>query len=215
MTPFARDNRYKAGWLTQAFFEGGPCILPSATMIRRSIRNDSYFDEALTTAQDNDVYLRLSVKTPFVVVSLDLERIMWTHTKAFRQDYFVPDGGTLLPTLGGPDGPGFGWNDQSVIKLGVGWDVNDCLTLRLGLNYGDRPMGGFDTRLNALTQQTIDTHITGGFTWYLPCCGELTMNYIHGFASTLRGDRPSDNDTLVFDLRNKEDSVGISYGRTF
>lgn len=89
MTPFAKDNRYKAGWLTQAFFEGGPCILPSATMIRRSIRNESYFDEALTTAQDNDVYLRLSVKTPFLFVSETY--ILRRESPYIQAKYCVPD----------------------------------------------------------------------------------------------------------------------------
>ncbi len=68
--PFARENRYISGWLTKAFFKGGPCILPSATLFRKDILDGFYFEEAfLRVGEDNDAFLRLSVKTPFLFVS--------------------------------------------------------------------------------------------------------------------------------------------------
>ena len=65
---FASPNRYKSGWLTAKYFEGGSCIMPSATLMRRGILADSYFDESLSIGQDNDFYMRLSIKSPFLFV---------------------------------------------------------------------------------------------------------------------------------------------------
>ena len=67
--PFAREERYLSGWVTKAFFKGGPCIMPSATMFKKEILGEFYFDEALKLGEDNDLFLRLSVKTPFLFVS--------------------------------------------------------------------------------------------------------------------------------------------------
>jgi len=66
--PFAREERYVSGWVTKAFFKGGPCIMPSATLFKKEILKDFYFDEALKIGEDNDLFLRLSVKTPFLFV---------------------------------------------------------------------------------------------------------------------------------------------------
>ena len=67
--PFAKEHRYKSGWITKAYFEGGPCIMPSAAFFRKEIIKDWYFDERLRTGEDNDAFLRLSTKTPFLFVS--------------------------------------------------------------------------------------------------------------------------------------------------
>jgi len=67
--PFAREERYPSGWITKTFFKSGPCIMPSATLFKKEILDGFYFDEALKLGEDNDFFLRLSVKTPFLFVS--------------------------------------------------------------------------------------------------------------------------------------------------
>ncbi len=66
--PFARENRYISGWITRAFFKGGPCIMPSATLYKKEFIKGFFFDEAIKIGEDNDLFLRLSVKTPFLFV---------------------------------------------------------------------------------------------------------------------------------------------------
>lgn len=67
--PFAREERYISGWVTKTFFKGGPCIMPSATLFKKEILKDFYFDEALLLGEDNDFFMRLSTKTPFLFIS--------------------------------------------------------------------------------------------------------------------------------------------------
>ena len=66
--PFAKEERYISGWITRAFFKGGPCIMPSATLFKKESLENFYFDEALQTGEDNDAFMRLSIKTPFLFV---------------------------------------------------------------------------------------------------------------------------------------------------
>jgi glycosyltransferase involved in cell wall biosynthesis len=66
--PLAKDERYKTGWLSKMFFKGGPCIMPSATVFKRSAVQDFFFDETLRTAEDPDAFMRLSTRFPFLFV---------------------------------------------------------------------------------------------------------------------------------------------------
>lgn len=61
------SERYRSGWLTKDFFGKVPLILPSATVYRKSVFTDFFFDESLAAA-DTDFFLRLSTKTQFLCV---------------------------------------------------------------------------------------------------------------------------------------------------
>jgi glycosyltransferase involved in cell wall biosynthesis len=61
-------ERSKSGWITTEFFKHG-FVVPSAAVIRRSVLENFYFDEALRFSyEDSDFFLRLSVRTPFLFV---------------------------------------------------------------------------------------------------------------------------------------------------
>lgn len=62
------SERYLSGWLTRNFFGKMPCILPSATVYRKSVLEGFFFDEGLKKAEDIDALLRLSSKTQFLCV---------------------------------------------------------------------------------------------------------------------------------------------------
>jgi len=64
---FERD-RFFTGCLTNKYFERLPYILPSATVLRREVLKDFYFDEHLKFFEDIDFFLRLSTKTKFLCV---------------------------------------------------------------------------------------------------------------------------------------------------
>ena len=118
----------------------------------------------------------------FVLVSGDVERIQWTQVPMLRNDLFS----TLRFGVAG--GKGFGWNDQTVWKLGASWDLTNEITLRAGYNYGRTPIKSANNLINQLTLVTPQQHISGGLTWYLDSyCSELNLEIHHAFAHTLRG----------------------------
>jgi glycosyltransferase involved in cell wall biosynthesis len=61
-------ERYLSGQLTMNYFGKMPCILPSATIFRKSAIEDLFFDEHLKYTEDIDFFLRLSAKTKFLYV---------------------------------------------------------------------------------------------------------------------------------------------------
>jgi long-chain fatty acid transport protein len=123
--------------------------------------------------------------------------------------------------FGRENGPGFGWNDQSVVKVGLAWDLLSCLTLRLGYNHGVNPVNVTETWLNRLTGQTVANHLTVGATWKT-CCGELSGFYWFGWRSTVHG-RDSSPNTITVDLpvlpessvSNQQNALGLSWGGHF
>jgi long-chain fatty acid transport protein len=67
--------------------------------------------------------------------------------------------------LGADNGPGFGWRDISVVKLGVAYRMNNDLTLRAGVNKGGNPIRGSDVTFNILAPGVVRQHVTLGFTY--------------------------------------------------
>jgi len=77
--------------------------------------------------------------------------------------------------LGGSKGAGFGWDDMTVLKLGVQYAVNDNLTLRAGYSHGDQPIDGSQVAFNTLAPATIEDHWTLGASYMLRDNFELTF----------------------------------------
>lgn len=94
----------------------------------------------------------------------DISQIYWSSVmKDFKLNFAVD-----------PSVPGFGgaatditmkqeWDDQTVLKLGAAYALNDQLTLRGGLNLANNPVP--DKYLNPLFPAIIENHVTMGATW--------------------------------------------------
>jgi glycosyltransferase involved in cell wall biosynthesis len=63
-----KEDRFLSGTLIRNYFQKMPCILPSATVLRKEAINGFYFDENIKLGEDIDFFLRLSVKTKFLCV---------------------------------------------------------------------------------------------------------------------------------------------------
>ncbi|MBT5231559.1 MAG: hypothetical protein HOM11_14945 [Methylococcales bacterium] len=66
--------------------------------------------------------------------------------------------------VGGPDGPGFGWNNMGIVKVGWEWEANPEWTWRVGYSHGNQPISRTQTLFNVLAPATIENHVTFGFT---------------------------------------------------
>jgi long-chain fatty acid transport protein len=66
--------------------------------------------------------------------------------------------------VGGPDGPGFGWNNMGIVKVGWEWEANPEWTWRVGYSHGNQPIPRTQTVFNILSPATIEDHVTFGFT---------------------------------------------------
>ena len=95
--------------------------------------------------------------TPAWTVALDLGRINYSDVPA------VHNPSLPVAPLGASNGPGFGWKDVNIFKLGVAWRMSDALTLRAGCNKGDNPITAPDVNFNILAPGVVKDHYTAGF----------------------------------------------------
>lgn len=144
------------------------------------------------------------------VVAFDYLCTFWQDVKGWGNTNFA-----LNPRQGSPQGPGFGWRDRSVVKVGTAWTPWRCCTLRLGYNYGPTPIKSREVFRNQATMQVVEHHITLGATACLGC-GEFTGYYYHGFKKSVKGSAPYDVSSIyTANLSNSQNGFGFEYGARF
>lgn len=176
--------------------------------------------------------------------AFDVQRIFYGDVKAIANDgptaaEFFQDfaaaltngdpGGGISPTgkaMGTSGGYGYGWDDQTVYKLGVAYDVNDQWTVRAGFNYGKSPIPDRENLLNITAPGVVEEHATIGFTYSPNASTEVSMGYMHAFrkdqSHTYTADNPlfglpNQPATLSYDadIGMSQNAVEISYAYKF
>ncbi len=89
--------------------------------------------------------------------------------------------------LGASNGPGFGWRDVSVVKLGVTFRASEQWTLRAGVSNGRQPVPASQTFFNILAPGVVETHLTAGLSWKLNAVNELSLSALHAPKKTVYG----------------------------
>ena len=153
--------------------------------------------------------------TPAWTVALDLGRINYSDVPA------VHNPSLPVAPLGASNGPGFGWKDVNIFKLGVAWRMSDALTLRAGCNKGDNPITAPDVTFNILAPGVVKDHYTAGFRLALDKANEITGALMVAPRISVTGaslrNAPSlfnggaGNETIGM----KQTSIGVAWGRKF
>ncbi|HET9734608.1 MAG TPA: outer membrane protein transport protein [Burkholderiales bacterium] len=120
--------------------------------------------------------------------------------------------------LGSTNGPGFGWENTTVYKLGVTYDLDQNITLRAGYVTLKQPIPASQTFFNILAPGVVEDHLTLGATWKMGGNGELTVMYMHAFEKKVNGSgsippgAPPGFGGGEANLRMSQDSIGAAYG---
>lgn len=120
--------------------------------------------------------------SPALTIAADLEEIKYSGVKSVAN----PLAGFTTP-LGASNGPGFGWKDITVYKLGVSYDYSKDLTLRVGINHSDQPIPAGETLFNVLAPGVVQDHLSLGLTWKTADKQEFSVAYTHAFKKTVKG----------------------------
>ena len=152
--------------------------------------------------------------TPALTLALDWQRILYSD---------VPSVGNPVDSLfqgvplGADDGPGFGWDDINVFKLGASYVVNDQWTVRGGVSHADQPIPGSQTFFNTLAPGVVQTHLTFGASYRFGDANELSFSYMHAFEETVEGSGsiPPAFGGGEVDLTMSQNSFGIAFSRKF
>jgi long-chain fatty acid transport protein len=151
---------------------------------------------------------------PAWTVAMDYQRIKYSGVSSV--------GNASLPVapLGAANGPGFGWRDIDVFKLGVAWQMNSQLTLRAGFNRGQNPISPGDVTFNILAPGVMTNHYTLGFTYALSKDSELTSALMvaprqsvtgSSLFNGVMGPGAAGNETI----RMRQSSIGVGWSRKF
>jgi long-chain fatty acid transport protein len=178
--------------------------------------------------------------TPKLNMAFDVQRIYWSKIDSIGNKGpnvniagdMNPNGpcgvSTANPTgsdgissdcnLGGDYGMGFGWENQTVYKLGFDYKYNKDLTLRAGYNYGKAPIPPDQVLFNMLAPGTTEKHVTLGFTKALDKDSDFTFTFMHAFRNTIKGPTvfpvtgtEGDNASITM----QQTSLSFAYGLRF
>jgi long-chain fatty acid transport protein len=153
-------------------------------------------------------------------VTMDVQRILYAGTRAFgnRADCFLEE--TCL--LGSLEGPGSGWRNVTVLKLGFDYALTPELKLRAGAAYLRQPIPPSQTLLNAFSPAVTEKHLTLGLTWQPAPGHEFTLSYMHAFEGKVNGEDsvppgpiPGGVGGGEADLRMKQRALGLAWGWRF
>ena len=194
--------------------------------------------------------------SPKTTLALDVARINYTDVKSISnpnntaglQQQLVGQAFGLIPAgsplqgslLGDDEGAGFGWEDQTVIKLGIKHHYSNKLTLLAGYNHGDAPIPDDQTAFNVLAPATVEDHVTLGFEYKLSKTSNIAFQYMHAFENEIKGDNSRGDgpfgpgsgaplapgaqigigpnpltDFAAADISMSQNSFGISYSKNF
>lgn len=121
---------------------------------------------------------------PAWTIALDWQRIQYSAVPAVGDDVDALFAGV---PLGATSGPGFGWRNVSVVKLGLSYRLAEPLILRAGFSNGQQPVQRSQTFFNILAPGVVRNHLTVGATWAFDRHNEISFDYLHAFANTVKG----------------------------
>ena len=157
--------------------------------------------------------------TPNLVMSFDYVRINYSEVDSISNpmsnlfDCSYIGGTDSEACLGGDNGPGFGWDDIDIFKVGVEYKLNSAWTLRGGYNHGSAPIPESETMFNILAPATVEDHLTLSVSWFPAPDQELTVAYMHAFENTIEGENsiPAGFGGGEADITMYQDSLGVQY----
>jgi long-chain fatty acid transport protein len=170
--------------------------------------------------------------TPAVTVAFDVQRINWSDVKSIgNPGPNAANPSDLLPLcpegtdqtsclLGGDNGLGFGWTDQTVYKIGVNWAIDEKWAARAGWNYAKAPIESDQVLLNMLAPATVEKHLTLGLGYTLSETYIIDGSLVYAFENTIEGPTPFGPGGATVTGSNasigmKQLSIGVALGIRF
>lgn len=151
---------------------------------------------------------------PGWMAAFEVQRVMYAAESATGNEFRQFVGGE---PLGSRDGPGFGWNNQDICKLGLARQLSERLTLRVGYSHATHNIPRSQTLFGALGPSFSRQQFTTGGTFKLGGDWEVSGYAAHSPRHRLRGQGsiPPLLGGGEIDLKATQYSLGFSFGRTF
>ena len=171
------------------------------------------------------------------VIVADYQRINYTDVKSISNPISKLTGGGCLDSLnntilqngapvppfqpavgssclGGPDGPGFGWEDIGIIKLGFQFTAGN-IDWRLGYSHSDQPIPESETLFNIIAPATVQDHVTAGLTWPVGKSQEFNLAVMYGLEESVKGPNPFDNGATTIEIEMSQIDIQAGWAWMF
>lgn len=152
--------------------------------------------------------------TPKATLAVEVQRIEYGNVRAIAN--------TLAPLLqgnplGSANGPGFGWKDITVVKIGGSYQLGPEWTVRAGYSHSQQPVPSSETFFNILAPGVVQEHLTLGATWTRPGGHELSAYAAHAFGKRVKGHNsiPASFGGGEANVKLSETILGLSYAWKF
>jgi long-chain fatty acid transport protein len=122
--------------------------------------------------------------TPELTIAFDWVHVFYESVRALGNRSLPITTIANDPNLmGQKGGPGFGWENQDVFKIGLQYDLNPEWTIRGGVAYGKNPIkkGGGEFEFNVLAPVVTELHLTAGGTYKYGAKHEISFAIMHAF----------------------------------
>lgn len=129
------------------------------------------------------------------LLAFDFQRIYYGGVPTIANTVDCMDTGSCK--LGAENGPGFGWTNISVYKLGYQIATSRQWTWRVGYAYNTQPVNATQVLFNILAPGVIQNTITAGFTRHMGHSQDLTVAAMWGMNKTLLGIPPSQPSAFI------------------
>ena len=144
--------------------------------------------------------------SPKTTVAVDVQQIYYSDVDA------IANSGQIMLPIGSVGGPGFGWEDQTIFKIGMKTQATPKLALMAGYNHASSPIGPEDTFFGVLAPGVVEDHVTLGFEYALSKKSSVIGQYRHAFENTVKGDLALGQ---PFDISMAQNAIGIAYSKQF
>ena len=151
------------------------------------------------------------------IVALDYKRIYYGDVDAVSNSFAKLDtvsDPTVL--LGSPGGPGFGWDNVDIVKLGLEIPIGSSVELRAGASLNSNPIPETEVMLNILMPAVQERHFTAGMTWKIGDRHAINFAGMYSPASSVQGPNPleltdPDQQTIELEMTQWEATLGWSW----
>jgi long-chain fatty acid transport protein len=209
----------RLGWMGQ-FFDDKLSLGLSYTSRIYMTRFDKYrdlFAEQGSLDYPENFGVGIAYKlTPKLTVAADVTRTLYSNINAIGNASAQTSGSPFPESqeknaLGKDQGLGFGWDDQTIYKIGAAYDYNSEWTFRAGWNYGKSPIDekNGEVLFSIVAPATVQNHATLGATYSPTRNIEWTFSYVHAFKFKQEGP------TLIGDtgsISMYQNAVGVNFG---
>lgn len=181
----------RLGWLSEYFdgrFSFGATYASKVYMTKFDKYKGLFADEGGFDIPEN-YGLGIAIKPlKDLTIAFDWTRILYSDVPSVGNDTLPISSNPADKDgrLGHRDGPGFGWHDQSVFKVGIAYKVTPKLTVRAGYNYAETPIQEDESlEFNVLAPATTEKHYTIGASYRTSKTHEFSFAYQHAARNKL------------------------------